>query len=131
MNRNPTERARAGATQIEAILATEEELVPSSGFLAGVMERVQEEAAAPQPIPFPWARAVPGILLAAAVFGWGAYELVRTALPAVGTISFSQPHLSAAAVQPLEEAGWVAGALAVSLLSWLLSLRLAGRSGLL
>ena len=56
---------------IDHILATEEELVPSSGFLASVMERVQDEAAAPAPIPFPWKRAIPGMLLAVGVLGGG------------------------------------------------------------
>ena len=55
-----TTRSRTPAT-IERILATEEELIPSSGFLASVMERVHEEARTPAPIPFPWKRAVPGI----------------------------------------------------------------------
>jgi hypothetical protein len=118
-------------TMIEHILATEEELAPSSGFLASVMEQVHEEATAPQPIPFPWKRAVPGILLATGVFGWGAFELVRLGLPTLGGLSAPTPHLSAAMGQALEETGWVALALGASLLSWLLSRRLAGSSGLL
>ena len=56
--------------RIDEILGTEPELVPSSGFAASVMERVREEAAAPPPIPFPWKRAVPGMVVAAGVFGW-------------------------------------------------------------
>jgi hypothetical protein len=126
-----TDSTGINQTEIDRILATEEELVPSSGFLASVMEGVLEEAAAPPPIPFPWKRAVPGILLVAGVFGWGAAELVRYGLPAVKQISLTPPHLSAGAVRPLEQAAWVALALAASLLSWLLSRRLAGRSGLL
>ena len=39
---------------IDAILADEEELISSSGFLAATMERVRDEAACPKPIPFPW-----------------------------------------------------------------------------
>jgi len=35
------------------------------GFLASVMDRVREEAAAPPPIPFPWKRALPGMALVA------------------------------------------------------------------
>ena len=58
-------------TAIDRILATEEDLVPSSGFLASVMERVHDEAAAPAPIPFPWKRAIPGMLLAVGVLGGG------------------------------------------------------------
>ena len=45
--------------KLDRILTAEEELVPSSGFVASVMERVREEAAAPEPIPFPWKRVVP------------------------------------------------------------------------
>jgi hypothetical protein len=45
-------------------------------------------------------------------------------------LALNPPHLSAAVAQPLEQAGWVALALAASLLSWLLSRRLAGSSGL-
>ncbi len=146
MNRAKTdrrERESAGIdrgaridAEIVAILAGEEELMPSSGFLASVMERVRQEAAMPPPIPFPWKWAVPGILLAGGVFGWGAFEIVRLGLPvlnlpALNSLTLSLPHLSAALVAPVESAGWVALALGISLLCWLLSRRLAGSGGLL
>jgi hypothetical protein len=133
MNRTKIDPAEMDCTNIGRILATEEELVPSSGFLASVMQTIHEEATAPPPIPFPWKRAVPGILLAAGVFGWGAVELIRLDLPALNslTLALAPPHLSAAIERPLEEVGWVALALGASLLSWLLSRRLVGRSGLL
>lgn len=118
-------------TAIDHILATEEDLVPSSGFLASVMERVQDEAAAAAPIPFPWKRAIPGMLLAVGVLGWGGVELVRTALPAMHGISLSVPHISVALTRSLEDVGWVAMALGISLVCSLLSRRLAGRTGLL
>jgi hypothetical protein len=117
--------------KLDKILAGEEELIPSSGFLASVMERVHEEDAAPPPIPFPWVRAVPAIVVAAVVLGGGAVELVRLAIPFVKGLALAPPHISAALVQPLEQAGWVALALVVSLLCSLLSRRLAGRPGLL
>jgi hypothetical protein len=115
---------------IDRILAAEEELIPSSGFVAGTMERVREEAATPPPIPFPWMRALPGIVLAAGVIGWTGIELARTSLVAVREISLTELHLASAG-RALEPAGWVALALGASLLSWLFSRRLAGRSGLL
>jgi hypothetical protein len=130
MNRNKIDNSQTDSSAIENILASEEELIPSSGFLATVMERVQEEARIPAPIPFPWKRAVPGILLAGGVFGWGAYEFIRQGIPSVGSLAFAPPHVSAALERPLEQAGWVAMALAVSLVSWLLSRRIAGQSGL-
>jgi hypothetical protein len=117
--------------QMDRILAAEEALVPSSGFLASVMERVREEAAAPPPIPFPWKRALPGIVFAAGVLGWGGFELVRMGLATVSAVPLSAPHVPAALMQPLEQTGWVAMALAVSLGSWMLSRRLVGRSGLI
>jgi hypothetical protein len=116
---------------IDPILAAEEQLIPSSGFLAATMERVCDEAACPEPIPFPWLRALPGIVLAVAVLGWCGIELARVVLANAREISFAQVHLNAATERALEPAGWVAAALAASMLSWLFARRLAGRSGLL
>jgi hypothetical protein len=137
MNRTKNGSDEMESSRIDGILASEEPLIPSSGFLESVMERVREEAAAPPPIPFPWKRAIPAGLLTAGVFGWAAFELIRLGLPAArslaaaGSASLAMPHLSAAAAQPFEPAGWVALALGTSLLSWLLARRLAGGSGLL
>ncbi len=117
--------------EIEAILAGEEELLPSSGFLSVVMARIEQEAAAPPPVPFPWKLAVPGILMAAGVFGWGTIELIRLDLLTPASLEFTLPPLSSAVIGQIEQAGWVAVALGVSLLSWLLARRLAGRGGLL
>lgn len=114
---------------IGRILASEEALVPSSGFVSAVMERVRQESAAPAPIPFPWKRAIPGIALAAGVFGWGAFEMMRQA--PVKAISLAPLHFSVAATSGLESTGWVVLALAISLLSWRFSVRLIGRTGLL
>jgi len=131
MNQAKIDHSAMLDAKIEAILAGEEELIPSSGFLGSVMERVQEEAVAPPPIPFPWKRAIPGTLLTAGVFAWGAVKLYRQGLPALSSTTLPLPHLPAALVVPVEQAGWVALALGASLLSWLLSRRLAGRGGLL
>lgn len=111
--------------RIDKILGSEEELIPSSGFLASVMERVRQEAA-PPPIPFPWKRAVPGFVLATGVFVWGGVELVRFMGPAMATMKLPQVHLTAAAARPLEQAGWAVAALAVSLVTWAFSRRLCG-----
>jgi hypothetical protein len=134
-------RAARIETEIEAILASEEELMPSSGFLASVMERVRQEAALPAPLPFPWMKAISILLLASGAVGWGAVELVHLGLPGLGQLglglsalnqlTFSLPHFSADVVHSVEQAGWVALALGSSLVSWLVSRRLAGRGGLL
>jgi hypothetical protein len=127
MNRTKTNREEKDQSGIETILATDEALIPSSGFLASVMESVHEEARLPKHIPFPWKRAIPGILLAGGVFVWSAVELFRYGLSAANWVVLIQPQHFAALERPLEPAGWVALALGTSLLSWLLSRRLAGR----
>jgi hypothetical protein len=47
--------------ELDRILG-EEEIVPSAGFVASVMDAVYREAAAPSPLPFPWKQALPGLL---------------------------------------------------------------------
>jgi hypothetical protein len=113
---------------IHRILESEEQIIPSSGFLASVMERVQEESRVPAPIPFPWKRAIPGIVLTSGMLGWGTYEFFRDGIPALLSFALTQPPLPASVAQPLEQVAWVALALAVSLLSWKLSRRLSGQS---
>ncbi|MEM8931329.1 MAG: hypothetical protein AAGE94_09150 [Acidobacteriota bacterium] len=45
------------------ILNEDDELQPMIGFSTRVMRSVREEAVAKPPIPFPWARFLPGVLL--------------------------------------------------------------------
>ena len=77
MDRNRQEMDAIELNRMESILASEEAIVPSSGFLNAVMERVQEESAMPAQIPFPWKRALPGFVLVAGFLGWGGIEFVR------------------------------------------------------
>jgi hypothetical protein len=49
--------------EIDRILTRRDEILPSSGFATSVMEAVRREAAAPQPIAFPWKRALPGMVV--------------------------------------------------------------------
>jgi hypothetical protein len=56
---------RHDENEIERVLSREEGILPSSGFAASVMDAVRREAAAPPPIPFPWKRALPGLVVAA------------------------------------------------------------------
>jgi len=121
----------ANRDAIDRILATDEEIVPSSGFLAVAMEGVREETAMPGRIPFPWGRAIPGILLVAGVLGWGAWKAVHNGLPAARQGLLNLPTLSPVAVRGLEDVGWVVLALAVSFCSWAVSMRMVRRSGLL
>jgi hypothetical protein len=115
---------------IDRILASEEPLVPSSGFLATVMEKVREEAAAPAPIPFPWRRALPGAILALCILGYGAYVCLRYAVQNSAQLSLTLPNLSVATGSVFSHVGWVAFALVISLLSWILASRMVRGSGL-
>jgi hypothetical protein len=47
--------------EFDRALSGDAGIVPSSGFVGGVMDAVRREAAAPPPIPFPWMRALPGL----------------------------------------------------------------------
>lgn len=55
--------------EIDPVLAGQNELLPSAGFVASVMDAVRREAAAPPPIPFPWKRALAGLVLAVVALG--------------------------------------------------------------
>jgi hypothetical protein len=50
--------------EINRILSREDEILPSSGFAVSVMDAVRREVATPPPIPFPWKRALPGLVVA-------------------------------------------------------------------
>ena len=117
--------------KVDKILASEPELVPSSGFLTSVMERVVEEAAAPPPIPFPWKRAIPGMIVAAGVLGWGGFEFARFILHDAPLLSLHKIPVPAHTAVQADQVLWTAIACGVSLASWLLARRLAGRPGLI
>jgi hypothetical protein len=112
---------------MEEILATEEALIPSSGFTARVMEQVREEAAAPKPIPFPWRRAAVGVVLVVGVFAWVGVELTRQVMHAVrtGTTTQSLP-IAMPALGALGPWEWVTIAFGITVASWILARRLAG-----
>jgi hypothetical protein len=48
--------------ELDRILSSETEIIPSSRFISSVMNSVRSEAAEPPPIPFPWKWAMPGIV---------------------------------------------------------------------
>lgn len=55
--------------EIDPVLSGQNELLPSAGFVATVMDAVRREASAPPPIPFPWKRALAGLVLAVVALG--------------------------------------------------------------
>ncbi|HEY2291782.1 MAG TPA: hypothetical protein VGM86_13870 [Thermoanaerobaculia bacterium] len=85
------------ADDLDRILASEEPLIPSSGFAAATMERVRESASAPPPLPFPWHRFLLGLLVMLALSGLGGWAAVRLhAMEALGSAFgyvLADPHL--------------------------------------
>ena len=74
--------------EIDHMLSSEDEILPSSGFAVAVMDAIQREAATPPPIPFPWKRALPGMIVAGLVLvlALAAFIAVIVYLPMTSTI---------------------------------------------
>ncbi len=120
--------------EIDRILSREEEILPSSGFAVSVMDAVRREAAAPPPIPFPWKRALPGLVVAGLVLVLAlvAGIVVIAQLGRASVPQFSMPLPSA--LTPFQQnveyaAIWTALALLVTFVSVKLSMRLASGRG--
>jgi hypothetical protein len=121
---------------LDRALMETEEIVPSSGFVASVMEAVQQEAAASAPIPFPWKWALPGLIVSVAlamglIVRWvysGArvnhpMDTATVALPTANLLSML-PH-GQVATSTLVALEWSALALGLSLATVWLSMRIA------
>jgi hypothetical protein len=115
--------------ELDRIISRRDEIMPSSGFVASVMEAVREEAAAPKPISFPWMRALPVLAALAIVLAMviaGLVEIARR--PVAFAQSWTMPAAVESAIRTLgpANAGWVVFALLLTLLSTVFSIRLAG-----
>ena len=122
---------------LDRMLLERDEIVPSSGFVASVMEAVQQEAAAPAPIPFPWKWALPGLIvsvgMAVGMIARWFYTAPRASDPVhpvatawtMQTLSSSLPQLHIA-VSTLVALEWSGLALLVSFAAAWLSMRIAG-----
>ncbi len=126
--------------EINRILSREDEILPSSGFAVSVMEAVRREAAAPPPIPFPWKRALPGLVVGglalALVFVTvvvAIVQLIRASTSTSAQFFISPPSV----LTPIFGLGlqrnlaiaasWTVLALLVTFVSVKLSMRLASR----
>ena len=117
---------------IDRMLSRQDDILPSSGFVASVMDAVRSEATAPPPIPFPWKRALPALVLAAAA-------LVATLVIGIAEVAQlgneSPAVVPSTAISLLElarwaglnsVAGWTGLSLLLAFISARLSMRLAG-----
>lgn len=91
---------------------------PPAGFTASVMAAVQREASIPPPIPFPWKRALPGLVFCAGVLLAFFVEGVMSAPAHAHSAALAHAHSESDTA-----AGWTAAALLVSLASVLLPMR--------
>jgi hypothetical protein len=123
-----------GNDEIDRMLSREDEILPSSGFAVSVIDAVRRDAAAPPPIPFPWKRALPGLVAGgfalAMILVAGASAIVQLARASTAQqLSMSLPST----LMPLfglqrnlgSAAGWTLLALLVTFVSVKLSMRLA------
>ena len=125
-------RRLIGHEEIDRILSREDEVLPSSGFAVSVMDAVRREAAAPPPIPFPWKRALPGLVVAGftlvLVLVAGVVAIAQLGRASTtAQLSMSLPSLLPPIFQRnLEYAAiWTALTLLVTFVSVKLSMRLA------
>lgn len=114
--------------KLDAILNSEEAILPSSGFAAAVMQRVREEAAAPPPIPFPWKRAIPGFILTAIVSSFVTVKFVHAFRATGFSLPFSPIRLGVHMPLDASQAGWLLIAVALAAGAWLLTRHLASSS---
>ena len=95
-------------------IMSEEEILPSSGFATSVMDAVRREALAPPPIPFPWKRALPGMIFAGATL---AVVLVMCAIQLIEAASSAPSLQPVSTLQLLRQyqVHWISLALAIVL----------------
>lgn len=118
-----------GFDTVDDVLSSEDAILPSSGFLLAVMERVEQEAAAPEPIPFPWKRVLPGLVLLLGALGWLGAGIVRAGIPTLRQPR-TAPHLTVGMTHLPVAASWIALTLVLTVASLLLARRLVGPSRL-
>jgi len=121
---------------VDRILSREDDILPSSGFVLSVMEAVRQEAATPPPIPFPWTRALPGLMALGVALIALVSLIVRqvrvpnAVTPASPIVADASAMLLAAMKSPITLGlGWVALALLLSLPALLFSVRWEGVEG--
>ena len=125
--------------ELDHILSAEQSVAPSANFVRSVMDKVRMEAAAPPPIPFPWRRALPGVVLCAlslaaicvAAFLRNGPQTPREAPgPSIWTAAWTGLSSNLAGLLRAANAGglgWILLAFLLTYVSVKLSLRLAGR----
>ena len=110
--------------ELDRILEAQESIEASSGLADSIMRAVRQEAATPAPIHFPWVRLALG--MGPALLGIVSIGMASLAglIPTTAERWDASPLLTHPAAASV---GWTVLALAVSYVSYALSLRLAGQ----
>jgi hypothetical protein len=116
---------------LDRMLSSDGDIVPSSGFANSVMDAVRREAATPPAIRFPWKRVLPGVIVSVVAFVsaiiLGFNQLVAAITVAPLPAAF-QTRLEAAMRSPLiAESGWITLAVLLTLVSVKLSIHFVSR----
>src|SRR5688572_29916067 len=116
--------------ELDRVLSRKTEIVPSSGFVGTVMDAVRNEASTPPPLPFPWKRALPGLVACLGLLVWFAVESFRVPeRQASAPPIWSTLGSALGSWLPTTEtyaAGWILVSILVTLIALKLSMRLAG-----
>jgi hypothetical protein len=104
--------------EIDRVLSDEPDIVPSSGFVASVMDAVTAEATAP-PLAFPWKRAWPLGAGFVALLLWLGFLQIRPQAAARGPDLYAWFQM----IVPMAT-GWVAAGLLMTIAVTIWSLRL-------
>jgi predicted permease len=128
MNQYTGDNPQATDGKLDHILAAEPPLVPTSGFLAAVMERVEEEAAAPAPIAFPWKRVLPAAVVAAGLALWSSLAALRFLLPTLVESLHTSTSSGTSSIQLSSSIAGLMLAAGAALLSWMIMSRILRRT---
>jgi len=112
---------------LDRILSGDDSIVPSSGFAGSVMEAVRREAAVPPALPFPWERALPGLVAGIVTLGSLVVASLSASSADLSPVPVPEVLVASAKWAIATGAHWVTLALLVSYLAVKFSLRLAGR----
>jgi hypothetical protein len=111
-----------GDDDLERILSNEEQVIPSAGFGIAVMDAIRRDSTVPPPIPFPWKRILPAVLVA---------MFIVVALSIAGITLFIDYQLNQLIRWPKPRnavgAAWIALSLIVTSVAVRLSMRFACR----
>lgn len=105
--------------EVDLFLSQKDEIIPSSGFVASVMDAVHREAVTPPPIPFPWRRALPGAVALVAA-------LIVLVVFGIQSVSSTDPTpIALPSSEMIRACGWLAMSLVTAWVSFKLAMRLA------